>query len=143
MTIRRILSIALTWGCLWLLCAALLFLALAIIDPDSIDDGEVEGAIFILGPMGILSGFAFAFLTSMGNQIAKEIDLSFFLRTVSLGFVGSAIVQVSYLGHGDAGLAANIGMALVFSAFGGVVSAIWLVLVRRRTYSHIMQSSRG
>lgn len=136
------LCIALTWGCLWLLCAALLFLALAIIDPDSIDDGEVEDAIFILGPMGILSGFAFAFLTSIGNQIAKVIDL-YFLRTVSLGFVGSAIVQVFYLGHGDAGLAANIGMAVVFSAFGSMISVIWLVLARRWAYLHLMDSSRG
>ena len=142
MTIRRILSIALTWGCVWLLCAALLFLALAILDPDSIDDGEVEGAIFILGPMGILTGFAFAFLILIGSDMTKDFDLSL-IRAVSWGFVGSAIVQVFYLGHGDSGLAANIGMALLVSAFGGLVSYIWLVLARRWAYSHLMHSSRG
>jgi len=131
---RRIVRIALTWGCLWLLFAALLFLALAILDPDSIDDGEVEGAIFILGPMGILTGFAFAFLILIGSEITKGSDLSL-IRAISWGFVGSAIVQVFYLGHGDAGLASNIGMALMFSAFGGLISAIWLVLARRWAYS--------
>ena len=97
MTMRRIIRIALTWGCLWLLFAALLFLALAILDPDSIDDGEVEGAIFILGPMGILTGFAFAFLILIGSEITKGSDLSL-IRAISWGFVGSAIVQVFYLG---------------------------------------------
>jgi hypothetical protein len=139
---RRILSISLTWGCLWLLSATLLFLALAILDPHSIDDGEVEGAIFILGPMGILTGFAFAFLILIGSEITKGSDLSL-IRAISWGFVGSAIVQVFYLGHGDSGLAANIGMALLFSAFGGLVSSIWLVLARRWAYLHLMDSSRG
>jgi hypothetical protein len=141
-TTRRIFSIALTWSFLWLLFAALTVTAIGILDPDSIDEGEVEGAIFILGPMGILTGLAFAFLFSIGREAVTGFDLSLF-RSLSLGFVGSAIVQLVYLGHGDAGLAANIGMALVFCAFGGFISVIWLFLQRRRFYSRKLHSSRG
>ena len=78
MTPKRIVSIALTWSLLWLVFAALIFTALGIIDPDSIDEGKIEGAIFILGPMGILTGLAFAFLLSVASKRTKSIDLSLF-----------------------------------------------------------------
>ena len=45
--------------------------------------------------------------------------------------IGSAIVQLAYLNHGDVGLAANIRMALLFCAFGGVVTMVWVVMARR------------
>jgi hypothetical protein len=41
---------------------------------------------------------------------------------VAWGILATAIVQVPYLGHGDAGLVANLSMALLFSGLGGVVS---------------------
>ncbi len=44
--------------------------------------------------------------------------------------LGCAIVQLGYLGHGDQGLAANIMVAALFSAVGGVVTLMWLVMVR-------------
>src|SRR5262245_61438421 len=141
MNINRILKVTLTWAGLWLLCAALVVLLLGMFDPDSVDDGEVLGAIFILGPMGILTGFAFAFLVSIGRNPMKDLDLSAF-RAPSWGLVGSLIVQSGYLGHGDAGLAANIGMALLFSAFGGVISAIWLFLTRRSLARRVHSSRR-
>lgn len=68
MRTKRIVRIALTWSFLWLLFAALMVIALGIIDPDSIDEGEIQGAIFILGPMGILTGLAFAFLLSIAGR---------------------------------------------------------------------------
>lgn len=58
------------------------------------------------------------------------MQLSLF-RAVLWGVVGTAIVQLGYLGHGDLGLVANIPMALVLAAFGGLVAAIWLFMARR------------
>ena len=105
-------------------------MALGIIDPDSIDEGEIQGAIFILGPMGILTGLAVALLLSIAGRKTSASDLSLF-RALAWGVVGSALVQIGYLGHGDAGLAANIVMALAFCAFGGIISVIWYLLALR------------
>jgi len=130
MTTKRIVSIALTWSLLWVVFAALSATVLGLIDPDSIDEGEIQGAIFILGPMGILTGLAFAFLVSLAIKRASSFDLSLF-RTRAWVVLGSALVQTGYLGHGDAGLVANLGMAVVFSAFGGIISVFWYFLASR------------
>jgi hypothetical protein len=130
MRTKRIVRIALTWSFLWLLFAALMVIALGIIDPDSIDEGEIQGAIIIFGPMGVLTGLAFAFLLSIAGRGTGVFDLSLF-RALAWGVLGSALVQIGYLGHGDAGLAANIGMALAFSTFGGIISVIWYFLALR------------
>ena len=50
------------------------------------------------------------------------------IHVAAWGMLGCAIVQLGYLGHGDQGLAANIMMALLFSAVGGVVTLMWLVM---------------
>ena len=42
------------------------------------------------------------------------------------GVAGTAIVQQAFLGHGDAGLAADTQMALVMSGFGGIIAAALL-----------------
>lgn len=130
MTAKRIVSIALTWSLVWVVFAALSVTVLGLIDPDSIDEGEILGAIFILGPMGILTGLAFAILVSLASKRTRSFDLSLF-RTLAWGVLGSALVQTGYLGHGDAGLVANLGMAVVFSAFGGIISVFWYCLVSR------------
>jgi hypothetical protein len=38
--------------------------------------------------------------------------------------------RLAYLGHGDQGLAANIKMALLFTACGGVVTLVWFAIAR-------------
>ena len=52
-------------------------------------------------------------------------------RGIGCGLLGTAIVQVAYLGHGDQGLAANIQMALVFCVLGGLIAMAWLVMARQ------------
>ena len=44
--------------------------------------------------------------------------------------VATAIVQVGYLNHGDAGLIANLQMALLFSTFGAPIAIAWLLIAR-------------
>ena len=58
------------------------------------------------------------------------IGLAFAILWVVFMILGSAIVQMAYLGHGDAGLVANIKMALLFSAIGGVIAIAWLAIAR-------------
>ena len=69
-------------------------------------------------------------LLSIGGRGRADTELSL-TRVIGWGALGSAIVQLAYLGHGDQGLAANIKMALLFCAFGGVVTMGWLVMARR------------
>jgi hypothetical protein len=139
-TLRRVFVIGLTWGILWLVFALSIGTIIAAVDPDSIDPGETQIAVFILGPMGIFSGLAFGFLSSLGDRSAGAFHLSL-SRAVLWGFLGSAIVQLGYLDHGDLGLAANIQMAFVFSTFGGLVSTIWLLMARRWSQWRSLQSS--
>lgn len=133
-TLRRVLGIGLARAILWLAFWAIAGVIIGIVDPDSIDPGGgpmVMVAIF--GPMGLFSGVAFGLLLSIGGRGGTTIDLSL-LRAAGWGILGTAIVQLAYLGHGDHGLAAHIKMALLFSVFGGVVTMVWLVMARR--WSH-------
>ena len=77
--------------------------------------------IAIIGPMGLFSGVAFALLLRARRGAMADVSL---MRCADLGFLATAIVQVAYLGHGDAGLAANIKMAVLFSVIGGVIAMI-------------------
>jgi hypothetical protein len=79
-----------------------------------------------MGPMAFFSGLAFAFLFLRNRAMSPSL-----VRAIGYGILGAAIVQIAYLGHGDAGLVPNIMMALVFAAFGGLVSVLWFVLWRR------------
>ena len=86
--------------------------------------------VAIFGPMGLLTGIAFAVLLTLRANGRKVLDLPL-IRVACWGTLSTAVVQLAYLGHGDAGLAANIQMALLFAAFGGVVTTVWLVMARR------------
>jgi hypothetical protein len=129
--LRRVAGIGLVWAILWVAAVSLIGVIIAIVDPDSIDPGEgpmITAAIF--GPMGFFSGVAFALLTSIGRHRAPDRGLSP-ARAAGWGMLGSAIVQVAYLGHGDLGLVANIKMALVLCVLGGIVAMVWLAVARR------------
>lgn len=129
-TPRRILGIALAWSTLWLAFWAILATIIAIVDPDSIDPGEGPMVMAtVLGPMGLFSGLVFGILVWIANRGRTSIDLSL-IPTAGWGILGSAIVQLAYLDHGDLGLAANIKMALLFSVCGGVVAVCWFVMAR-------------
>jgi hypothetical protein len=140
--VERLVGIGLTWGALWLVTAILVGVGIGIADPDSVDPGEPAGLILVMGPMGFLCGLGFGILATSVERRARLSDLSI-PRAASCGALGTAIVQIFYLGHGDAGLLANLQMALVFSCFGGVISVGWLVIARRWSYSRSLhQSSR-
>ena len=129
-----LVGIGLTWGIVWLAFWTIVFGIIAVVDPDSIDPGEGPMLmVAILGPMGLLTGVAIGILLSIGSRGRSILDVPL-SRVAGLGVVGTAIVQLAYLGHGDASLLANIQMALLFSAFGGVVTTVWLVMARR--WSH-------
>ncbi len=107
---------------------------IGIVDPDSIDPGEGPVVVAaIIGPMGLFSGVAFAILLSITGNGRADFDVSL-TRAAGCGVLGSAVVQLAYLGHGDLGLAANIKMALLFCVVGGVVAMVWLGMARR--WSH-------
>jgi len=130
MTPKRIVSIALTWSLFWLMFASLSVTVLALIDPDSIDEGEVLGAVFILGPMGILTGLAFAFLLSVASKRTKSIDLSLF-SGAGVGSRGFCARPDRLPGSRRCRPRRDIGVALVFSGFGGVISIFWYYLALR------------
>ena len=129
-TLKRVLSIGLRWALLWGAFWTIVFVVIRIVDPDSIDPGEGLIAFAVLGSMGLLSGVAFALLLSVGASDRTNADLSP-ARTAGCGVLGSAIVQLAYLDHGDLGLAANIQDALLLCAAGGVVTMVWFVMARR------------
>ena len=127
-TIRRILGVACAWGILWLAFWTILGMIIGAVDPDSIDPGEPAGMLAVLGPMGFLSGVAFGSLLAIGARgTAVKPSLT---RAGGLGILGTAIVQLAYLGHGDQGLLANLQMALLFSVIGGLVTVVWFVVTR-------------
>ena len=129
-TSRRVLGVGLAWATLWLGFWLILLGIIAVLDPDSIDPGEgAAGMTAIFGPMGLLTGVVFGVLLRMRNGDRSIADVPG-VSVVGWGSFATASVQVLYLGHGDAGLAANAMMALLFTAFGGVVTVAWLATAR-------------
>jgi hypothetical protein len=127
----RVVGIGLTWATLWAEWWAIVFLMITLVDPDTIDPGEGPLAVApVLGSMGLLSGIAFGILLSIAGRGGKSIDLSV-TREAGLGVLGSAVAQLAYLDHGDMGLVHNLKQALLFAAFGGIVTMAWLVIARR------------
>jgi hypothetical protein len=128
--LRRVLGIGVGWGIVWLACWAIVITVIGIFDPDSIDPGEGPMVMLtILGPMGFLSGVAVGTLLTIGARGRTAVHPSV-VRSGWQGFLGTAIVQMAYLGHGDAGLLANLRMALLFSVIGSVVTVACLFLAR-------------
>ena len=126
----RILGIGVTWSVLWLALWAGVLGVIAVADPDSVDPGEPMGLLNVFAPMGLLTGLAFALLASREPRGASFSSLRF-VRAVGWGVLATAMVQILYLGHGDAGLVANLGQALMISVGGGLVTAAWWLLARR------------
>ena len=128
--IRRMLQIGIAWAVAWAIAAILLIVVIGVVDPDSIDPGEGPlGAVMIFGPMGALSGIAFAVLWSIRGRRDDSIGHPI-VRAAVVGFVSSFIGQLAFLGHGDQGFVANIQLALLFSAFGSIVAIAWFVVSR-------------
>jgi len=132
LVVSQIIRVGLSWLLVWAAFWTAIGLAVAWLDPDSMDPGDVTGMVMILGSMGILTGIVFGVLTSQRSSLAKVI---------ACGILATAIVQVPYLGHGDAGLVANLSMALLFSGLGGVVSAVWWAISRIAWSNRHLQSA--
>jgi hypothetical protein len=128
--LQRSLGIGIVFACLWLMSGLLLSAVIGVFDPESIDPGDLQGMTLIFGSMGLLSGVLFGVLTSLASRDRAPAVLSL-ARSGAWGVLATAVVQLLYLGHGDAGLAANILMALVLSVFGGVMAGTWLLIARR------------
>ena len=139
-TLRRVLGIGVTWAFLWLVLWAMVGVIIGIADPDSIDPGDASGLMIVFGSMGLLTGISFGSILSFGGRDRAIVDLPL-IRAVASGILACAIVQVAYLGHGDQGLIANIKMALLFSAIGGIVTVVWLVIAQRWLRRHRVASS--
>jgi lysylphosphatidylglycerol synthetase-like protein (DUF2156 family) len=107
----------------------LIGVAIAFLSPGSIDPGEGRMFLFVLGPMGLFSGVVFAALL-LWKERSRAAATRSFVRAILCGVIATALVQLAYLGHGDQGFTANLGMAALFSAIGGVVAAGWLALAR-------------
>jgi hypothetical protein len=124
-----VLGIGLSWGILWLSFWGIVGLVIGVVDPDSIDPGEEWLIVAVFGPMGLFSGIVLGILLSIAERGRTLLDHSV-MRVAGWGTLASAIVQSAHLGHGDRGLAANIKMALLFSAIGGIVTIVWLLTAR-------------
>ena len=129
-TSRRVFGIGVAWAVLWLAFWGIVAGVIAVLDPDSIDPGEPLMFVVIFGPMGLLTGVVFGILLTIRENVRTVADLPL-TRVACWGILSTAVVQLAYLGHGDAGLGANIQMALLFAAFGGVVTTVWLLMARR------------
>lgn len=140
--ILRVLGIGLSWGSVWLVLSSMVGTVIGVVDPDSIDPGEGGMFVLIFGPMGLLSGIVLGILLSLRGRGRELSDLPL-LRATMWGVVASAIGQIFYLNHGDQGLLANIQLALVFAAFGGVVTTIWFFLMGWWSKERALPSSRA
>lgn len=128
-TLRRVLGVGVAWAILWTALWAAAGAIIGVVDPDSIDPGEEWMFLVVFGPMGLLTGAvlgAFLATRERGRALA-ELAVP---RVVGWGILATAVVQVLYLGHGDQGLAANAGMALLFCAVGGLVTTVGLAALR-------------
>jgi hypothetical protein len=85
---------------------------------------------------GAFTGIVVAGLLRVGSS-AGHIEPAQIpaMKAAGLGMLGTALVQVAYLGHGDRGLVSNLQMALLFSAIGGGVTLAWLSIARARSHS--------
>jgi hypothetical protein len=126
---RRTLGAAVAWAVLWTGFWAIVGGVIGVVDPDSIDPGEGWMFLVVFGPMGLLTGGVLCVLLARTERGRAWTELAL-LRAVGWGILATAAVQMLYLGHGDQGLAANAGMALLFCAVGGLVSAVWLAALR-------------
>lgn len=122
----RVAGIGVGWAAVWILTWILAVTIIGFADPDSIDPGEESFLLWsgIFGPMGFLSGIVFGLLLSVGRPGWTYTGLSL-TRAAACGVLGSALAQIPYLGHGDQGLVANLKMAAMFAAFGGVIAIVW------------------
>lgn len=122
-TLRDALTNGLIWAGLWMGLWLMIAIIIGILDPDNIDPGEGLMMIVVLGPMGLLSGLLFGSFLPIGRD--QGTKLPSLARVMGCGMISSAIVQVVYIGHGDAGLIANTKMALLFCAIGCIVTLAW------------------
>jgi len=129
-SLRGDLTNAGTWAAIWFAGAMLVGGVIGIVDPDSIDPGDTAGMAMVMGLMAVLSGAVFAALLRVADPRPVGPRMS---KALACGFMATALVQTALLGHGDAGLMANLGMALVMCAFGVVVTVCWLALRRSQT----------
>lgn len=129
MTFRSVLGIGLAWAVLWTAFWTIVGGIIGIVDPDSIDPGEGWMFLVVFGPMGLLTGAVLGVLLSVRDRDRTPVEWSL-PRVVGWGILATAVVQALYLGHGDQGLAANAGMALLFCLVGGLVTAVWLAALR-------------
>ena len=134
-TLQRVLGTGLAWGGLWLVAAMTIRGVIGIVDPSTIDPGDTQGLVTVMGSMGFLSGVVFGILLSLFERGTTLLALSS-ARAAWWGLLATAVVQLGYLGHGDAGLAANIQMALAFCGFGGVIAVAWLLIAQRWSHWH-------
>lgn len=128
--VRRSLLIGVAWCGLWLTAALIVGTIIGIVDPDSIDPGDSEGLAMVAGLMGFLAGAVFATLAGLAHPGTPPSALSL-AGVAAWGLVANVIVQAAFLGHGDAGLVANIQMGLVFCAVGALIALAWSALARR------------
>jgi hypothetical protein len=141
--LRRVLGIGLAWTALWAVFWTIAVTIIGIVHPGSIDPGEGPLVmVATLEPMGLLSGIAFGLLASIWGRGRSTTDRSL-IHLAACGILAFVLVQLAYLDHGNLGLAANINMALVFSAIGGLMTIAWLMMARRwsQRRSSLLRSS--
>jgi len=128
-TPRRVLRFGLTWIMLWAAFWTIVVTTIAIVHPDSFEPGKGPLAMAAtLGPLGLLSGVVFGILRSLWPRGTQGWPL---VHIAASGILATAVVQVPSLGLGNIGLTANTNVALVFCAVGGVLTIVWLAMMRR------------
>lgn len=100
------------WSAIWFVGVMFVGGVIGIGDPDSLDPGDTAGMAMVMGVIGVLSGAAFSALVRIDDYRPAGPRCMSTRAILACGFAGTAIIQTALLGHGDAGLTANVSMAL-------------------------------
>jgi hypothetical protein len=119
--LRGALGMSVLWTLLWLAVYAVLLVLTAVLDPDSIDDGEGWGLAGIAAAIGATAGIAFALLL-MGTGRGRGVGGLSPLRAAASGAVASAVFPL---------LVGKPDQALIMAVVGALLGAGLGVVARR------------
>ena len=119
--LRGVLGTSVLWTLLWVTVYAALLALTAVLDPDSIDDGEGWGLAGIASAIGATAGIAFALLL-MGTGHGRGVGGLSPLRAAACGAVASTVFPL---------LVGKPGQALIMAVVGALLGAGLGVMARR------------
>lgn len=134
--LRGLLGVGVTWGALWSGIGAAIGFVIGVVNPDAwtLANPVVDWALG-MGAYGVISGFGFGALLSLGegSKVLRELSLK---RVALWGVLGSAAVPLLFgaFGFFEAGTTLlDVLQAMGVTAMLGGTSAPGAVAIARRT----------